>query len=166
MLDKLQKHLCRTVGPSPDASLEPLAHYHNIVSLSLFHRYYFGRCSFELVELAPLPCSRGRSTRYSISSNFLLPFLHVIRMSVSTSTISFWLELDSGILSLKSAFLWPSIYMAHNVELFGTFFIWILYISYSSFPFSFSCKSMSYNDCSALHRVNPYLKKILKNALI
>ena len=105
VLDKLQKQVCRTVGPSPDASLEPLAHCHNIVSLSLFYRYYFGRCSFELVELAPLPCSRGRSTRYSISSNFLLPFLHVIRMSVLTSTISFWLELDSGILSLKSAFL-------------------------------------------------------------
>ena len=105
VLDKLQKQVCQTVSPSPDASLEPLAHCHNIVSLSLFYRYYFGRCSFELAELAPLPCSRGRSTRYSISSNFLLPFLHVIRMSVSTSTISFWLELDSGILSLKSAFL-------------------------------------------------------------
>ena len=109
VFEKLQKQVCRTVGPSPDASLEPLAHCHNIVSLSLFYRYYFGRCSFELVELAPLPCSRGRSTRYSISSNFLLPFLHVIRMSVLTSTISFWLELDSGILSLKSAFLWPLI---------------------------------------------------------
>ena len=105
VLDKLQKQVCQTVGPSPDASLESLAHCHNIVSLSLFYRYYFGRCSFELVELAPLPCSRGRSTQYSISSNFLLPFLHVIRMSVSTSTISFWLELDPGILSLKSAFL-------------------------------------------------------------
>ena len=105
VLDKLQKQVCQTVSPSPDASLEPLAHCHNIVSLSLFYRYYFGRCSFELAELAPLPCSRGRSTRYSISSNFLLPFLHVIRMSVSTSTISFWLELNSGILSLKSASL-------------------------------------------------------------
>ena len=105
VFEKLQKQVCRTVGPSPDASLEPLAHCHNIVSLSLFYRYYFGRCSFEQIELVPLPCSHGRSTRYSISSNFLLPFLHVIRMSVSTSTISFWLELDPGILSLKSAFL-------------------------------------------------------------
>ena len=105
VLDKLQKQVCRAVSPSPDASLEPLAHCHNIVSLSLFYRYYFGRCSFELVELAPLPCSRGRSTQYSISSNFLLPFLNVIRMSVSTPTIFFWLELDSEILFLNSAFL-------------------------------------------------------------
>ena len=95
VLDKLQKQVCRTVGPSSDASL--------------FYMYYFVRSSFELAELAPLPCSRGRSTRYSISSNFPLPFLHVIRFNVimfaSTPTISFWLELDSGILFLKSAFL-------------------------------------------------------------
>ena len=64
MLDKLQKQVCRTVGPSVAASPEPLAHRHNIDSLSLFYRYYFGRCSFELIELVPLPCSRGRSTRY------------------------------------------------------------------------------------------------------
>ena len=53
------------VGPSLAASLEPLAHRRNVVSLSLFYRYYFGRCSSELVELVPLPYSRGRSTRYS-----------------------------------------------------------------------------------------------------
>ena len=53
------------VGPSRAASLEPLAHRRNVASLSLFYRYYFGRCSSELVELVPLPYSRGRSTRYS-----------------------------------------------------------------------------------------------------
>ena len=35
------------------------------VSLSLFYRYYIGRCSSELAQLAPLPFSRGRSARYS-----------------------------------------------------------------------------------------------------
>ena len=59
VFEKLQKQVCRTVGPSPDASFEPLAHCHNIVSLSLFYMYYFVRCSFELVEIAPLPCSMG-----------------------------------------------------------------------------------------------------------
>ena len=43
LLDKLQKRICRTVGPSLAASLEPLAHR----------------------QLIPLPYSRGRSTRYS-----------------------------------------------------------------------------------------------------
>ena len=47
------------------ASLEPLAHRRNVASLSLFYRYYFGRCSSELAQLVPLPYSRGRSTRYS-----------------------------------------------------------------------------------------------------
>ena len=42
-----------------------LAHRQNVASLSLFYRYYFGRCSSELAQLVPLPHSRGRSTRYS-----------------------------------------------------------------------------------------------------
>ena len=65
VLDKLQKRICRNVGPSLAASLEPLAHLRNVSSLSLFYRYYFGRCSTKLGQLVPLPFSRGRSTRYS-----------------------------------------------------------------------------------------------------
>ena len=63
LLDRLQKRIFRTGGPSLVASLEPLAHRRNVASLSLFYRYYFGRC--ELAQLVPLPYSRGRSTRYS-----------------------------------------------------------------------------------------------------
>ena len=48
LLDKLQKRICRTVGPSLATSLEPLNHSRNVASLSLFYRYYFGRCSSEL----------------------------------------------------------------------------------------------------------------------
>ena len=65
LLDKLQKQICRIVGPSLAASLEPLAHRRNVATLSLFYRYYFGRCSSEPAQLVPLPFSRGRSTRYS-----------------------------------------------------------------------------------------------------
>ena len=65
LLDKLLKRICRTVGPSLDASLETLAHCGNVTSLSLFYRYYFGRCSSELAHLILLPFSRGWSTRYS-----------------------------------------------------------------------------------------------------
>ena len=63
LLDKLQKRICRTVGLSLAASLEPSAHRRNVASLSLFSRYCFG--SSELAKLVPLPYSRGRSTRYS-----------------------------------------------------------------------------------------------------
>ena len=102
LLDKLQKRICRTVGPSLAPSLEPLAHRRNVASLSLFYRYYFGRCSSELAELVPLPYSRGRSTRYS-DMIFLSPFLNVTRMSMST--VSFLAQVDSGILCLQNAFL-------------------------------------------------------------
>ena len=63
LLDKLQKGLCRTVGPSLVASLEPLVHRQNVASLSLFFRCYFGRCSSELAQQVPLSFFRGRSTR-------------------------------------------------------------------------------------------------------
>ena len=65
LLDKLQKQLRRTVGPSLATSLEPLAHHQNVASLSLFYRYYFGRCSSELAQLVPLPYSWEKSTHYS-----------------------------------------------------------------------------------------------------
>ena len=64
LLDNLQKGICRIVGPSLAASLEPLAHCRNVTSLSLFYRYYLGRCSSELSQLVPLLFSRGRSTYY------------------------------------------------------------------------------------------------------
>ena len=57
LLDKLQKRICSTVGPSLATYLEPLAHRRNVASVSLFCRYYFGRCSFALAQLVPLPCS-------------------------------------------------------------------------------------------------------------
>ena len=65
LLDKLQKWICRTVGPSLDTSLETLAHCQNVSSWTFFYRYYFGRCSSELALLVPLSLSGGRSTCYS-----------------------------------------------------------------------------------------------------
>ena len=66
LLDKLQKRICRTVGPSFATSLEPLAHRRNVASLSLFYRYCFGRCSSELAQLVPLSFCQRRSTHYSV----------------------------------------------------------------------------------------------------
>ena len=62
LLGKLQKWICRTVVPSLAASFEPLAHYWNVASLTLFYRYYFGRCSSEQAQLVPRHYSWGRST--------------------------------------------------------------------------------------------------------
>ena len=65
LLNKLQKQICRTVGPSLATSLEPLAHHQNVASLSLSYRYYFARCSSELAQLFPLPYSQEGSSCYS-----------------------------------------------------------------------------------------------------
>ena len=65
LLDKLQKRICKTVSPSLAASVETLAHRRNVTNLSLFCKYYIGRCSSELAELVPLPHCSGRSIRFS-----------------------------------------------------------------------------------------------------
>ena len=54
LLEKLQKRICRIVGPSLAASLEPLTHCRNVARLSLFYRYCFGRCCSELTQLVQL----------------------------------------------------------------------------------------------------------------
>ena len=99
LLDKLQNRICRTAGPSLATSLEPLAHRRNVASLSLFYRYYSGRCSSELAQLVALPFSRGGLLVILIDGMiFLSPFLDVTRMPMST--VSFVAQLDSGIICL------------------------------------------------------------------
>ena len=96
LIDKLQKRICRTVGPSLATSLGHLADRGNVASLSLFYMYYFGRCSSELAQLVPLPYSRGWSTRYSDRLHciiFLSPFIDVTRICLSSA--SFLAHLDS-----------------------------------------------------------------------
>ena len=74
LLDKLQKWICRTVDPSLVASLEPLAHHRNVASLSLFNRYYFGRCLSGLAQLVPLPYSWGRTIPRSYNDVYVNSF--------------------------------------------------------------------------------------------
>ena len=99
LLDKLQKWICRTVGPSLAASLEPLAHRRNVASLSLFYRYYFGRCSSELAQLVSLFFLEGALFVILIDCMiFLSSFVDVARISMSI--VSFLAQLGSGILRL------------------------------------------------------------------
>ena len=64
LIKKLQKRIYRTVGPSLAAFLEPLAHFRNVASLSLFCRCYFGRCSSELAELILRPYTRRMNSLF------------------------------------------------------------------------------------------------------
>ena len=84
-LDKLQKWVYRTVGPSLAASLEPLAHIENIATLSLFYRYYYDRCSSELAQQFHYLILEGGLLVILIDCMiFLSRFLDVTRMSMST----------------------------------------------------------------------------------
>ena len=93
MLGKLQKQICRTASPSLAASLEFLAHLQSVASLSLFYRYYFGRCSCELAQLVPRFLEGGLLVILMDYMIFLSPFLDVTRMSILT--VSFLAELGS-----------------------------------------------------------------------
>ena len=95
LLDKLQKRICRTVGPSLAASLEPLAHCRNVASLSLFCRYYFGWCSSELAQLVPLPFLKGGLLVILIDCMIFMSLLLDVM-----PTVSFLTQLVSGILCL------------------------------------------------------------------
>ena len=109
LLDKLQKWICRTVGPSLAASFKALAHRRNIASLILFYRYYFGRCSSELAQLVPLPFSRGRSTRYS---DRLHDFSVTIPRCYKDVYVNSFFPLTARLLNflcLWNAFLWSII---------------------------------------------------------
>ena len=65
MLDKLQKLVRMVVGPTLAASPVSLTHQLNVVSLSLFYRYYIRKSSFELAELEPYRFFHGSSTQHS-----------------------------------------------------------------------------------------------------
>ena len=74
-----------------------------MASLSLFCRYYFGRCSSELAQLVPLPFFKAGLLIILIDCMiFLLLFLDVTRMSMSTvsRTIRLWNSLATECFSL------------------------------------------------------------------
>ena len=112
-----KKWMCRTVALLFVVSLEPVTHRQNVASLSLFYRFYFGRCLSELPELVPLPITGPLviliGCIISMSS-----FADVLRIYVN---ISFLAQLDSGVFWVQNTFLWPAMYMGLSLELIDTF---------------------------------------------
>ena len=99
LLDRLKKRICRIVGSSLAASLEPLAHRQNVASLSLFYRYYFGRCFQNWLNWFHFLFLEGGLLVILIDCMiFLSPFADVTRISMLT--VSFLPQLNSGILCL------------------------------------------------------------------
>ena len=102
LLDKLQKRIYRTVGPSLAAYLKPLAHRRNVASLSLFYRYNLDVLQNWLDWFHFLFLEGGLLIILIDCMIFLSPSPDVTRMSIST--VSFLAQLDSGILCLQNAF--------------------------------------------------------------
>ena len=100
LLDKLQKPICRTVGPFLAASLKLLAHRQNVASLSLLDRYFFGNYVYLnwIHWFHFLILKGGQLVSLIDSMIFLSSSLDVTRMSMLT--VSFLTQLDSRILCL------------------------------------------------------------------
>ena len=98
LLDKLQKRICRTVGPSLSASLEPLAHCWNVASLSLFYRWLVDIHLNWLNLFLFLILKEGLLVILIDCMIFLSPFLEVRRLPMSK--VSFLAQLDSVIFYL------------------------------------------------------------------
>ena len=98
-LNTLQNRICKTVGPSFNASLEPLAHCSNAASLHLFTGINFIDVHLNLVSwFYFLILKGGLFIILTDCMIFLSPFLDVTRMSMST--VSFYAQVDSWILCL------------------------------------------------------------------
>ena len=97
LLDKLQKRICRTVGPSFAASLETLARQ-NVASLTLFYRYVVDVFQDWHNWFHFLFLEGGLLVILIDWMIYLSPFLDVIRMSMST--VSFLAQLDCRIVCL------------------------------------------------------------------
>ena len=140
----------------PILNLEPLAHRRNVVSLSIFYRYYFGRCSSELAQLVPLPFSRGRFTRYSdrlhdFSVTIPRCYKDVYVNSIFSRTARLWNSLPVECFPLTYDLNgFKSRINRHllTVDSFQRDFLFVLILI-------FSCNSMSCSGCLALHGVNP-----------
>ena len=67
LLDRVEKRLKNLVGIELANELQPLSVRRDVASLSLFYRYYFGKCSQSLHECVPKPKVFSRSTRSASS---------------------------------------------------------------------------------------------------
>merc|ERR1712002_1034934 len=70
LLERVESKAIRLInGPSLTSSLDSLSLRRKVASLSLFYRYYFGRCSLELTGCIPPRLERPRNTRQSANAH-------------------------------------------------------------------------------------------------
>ena len=76
-LDRVQRRMRGLVGEELFASLQSLSHRRNVASLSLFYRYFYGKCSDELHLLVPPVRDFPIRTRFAKSSEAHPHFLKI-----------------------------------------------------------------------------------------
>ena len=124
-LEKLQKRICRTLGPSLTATVEPLTHRRNVACLTLLYSHNFHRPSTELAQLVLLPYFRGTRTRYSDIFYYFsvtIPRCHknVYVNSLFPRTARSWNSLPTGTL-FNYSFFQNRFPVCFNI--FGLFFL-------------------------------------------
>ena len=136
--------------------LEPLAHRLNVASLSLFCRYYFGKCLSELAQLVPLPYFRGRSTPYS---DRLHNFSVTVPKCYKDVYVNNFFPRTAGLRNSLFIKCFPLTYDLNGFNLETPFYLEVLskQISCMPYPFctSFSCNFVSCSGCQALYEANP-----------
>ena len=65
LLDRVQKRVVSLVGSGVSAGLQARSHRRDVAGLSLFYKYYYRKCSFELADLVPPKHVTLTSTRFS-----------------------------------------------------------------------------------------------------
>ena len=149
LLDKLQKQIYKTVGPSLAASFESLAHDQNVPTLILFYWYSFDNVFLNWFNWFYFLILVGGLLIISIDCmTFLPPFLDTTRMSLS---------ICQQFLSLHS---WNSLpiecySLSYDLNGFNSGISSRHLLTVGSCCTSFSCNSMPRSGCSVFHGVNP-----------
>ena len=100
-LDRIQNRMRKLVGDELFGTLQPLGVRRDVACLSLFYRYYFGRCSVGLHDLMFPDQQVSRDTRRTLSSHrFCVQIPRCRTVSRSSSffvrTAVLWNKLSSG----------------------------------------------------------------------
>jgi hypothetical protein len=87
MLDSVQRRAIRLIGnPALTCSLQSLDHRRTVADLSLFYRYYHGRCSAQLAAVIPPRAIFGRHTRQANKAHPYMVKLDTPRTSLHQSS--------------------------------------------------------------------------------
>src|SRR3978361_186707 len=87
MLDSVQRRAIRLISnPALTCSLQSLEHRRTVADLSLFYRYYHGRCSAQLAAVIPPGAIFGRHTRQANKAHPYVVKLDTPRTSLHQSS--------------------------------------------------------------------------------